>query len=84
MVVPDMIEDRLAALVRFVADNEGVSAARTGKQLGLSQSELLRLLAMLGTESSLGGLGLIASHEEGSRRLLRLTSDGRDWLTRNR
>lgn len=78
-----MIEDRLAAVLRFVDDNDGVSVARAAKQLGLSQSELLRLLAVLGEDRSLGGLGLVAVQEENSRRLLRLTSDGRDWLAHN-
>jgi hypothetical protein len=79
-----MIEDRLAALIRFVDGNDGVSVARAAKQLGFSQSELLRLLAVLGEDHSVGGLGLIALRDENSRRLLRLTADGRDWLARNR
>ena len=78
-----MIEERLAALIRFVDGNDGVSVARAAKQLGFSQSELLRLLAVLGGDRSLGGLGLIVLQENGPRRQLRLTADGRDWLTRN-
>jgi DNA-binding IclR family transcriptional regulator len=78
-----MIEERLAALIRFVGNNDRVSVSRAAKQLGLSQSELLRLLALLGEDRSVGGLGLIASHDEGSRRLLGLTADGRDWLERH-
>jgi DNA-binding transcriptional ArsR family regulator len=72
-----MIEERLAAVIRFVGDNEDVSVSRTAKQLGLSQSELLRLLAVL------GDLGLIAAREDGSRRLLSLTADGHDWLAKH-
>jgi len=78
-----MIEERLAILIRFVGDHGNVSVPRTAKQLGLSQSELLRLLAMLGEDRSLGGLGLIATREDGSRRLLELTADGRAWLARH-
>ena len=78
-----MIEERLAALIRFVDGNDGVSVARAAKQIGLSQSELLRLLVVLGEDRSLGGLGLIALQDENSRRLLRLTADGREWLARN-
>jgi DNA-binding IclR family transcriptional regulator len=78
-----MIEDRLAAVLRFIDDNDGVSVARAAKQLGLSQSELLRLLAVLGEDRSLGGLGLVALQDENSRRLLRLTADGYEWLARN-
>jgi len=78
-----MIEDRLAAVIRFVDGNDGVSIARAAKQLGFSQSELLRLIVVLGEDRAMGGLGLIALQDENSRRLLRLTADGRDWLARN-
>jgi len=78
-----MIEDRLAAVIRFVDGNDGVSVARAAKQLGFSQSELLRLLVVLGEDRAMGGLGLIALQDENSRRLLRLTANGRDWLARN-
>jgi len=78
-----MIEDRLAAVIRFVDGNDGVSIARAAKQLGFSQSELLRLIVVLGEDRAMGGLGLIALQDENSRRLLRLTANGRDWLARN-
>jgi len=77
-----MIEERLATVIRFVGDNDNVSASRAAKQLGLSQSELLRLLAVLGEDRSVGGLGLIATRDDGPRRLLELTADGRVWLAR--
>ena len=74
------IEDRLAAVVRFVADNDGASVSRVAKQLGFSQSELLRLLAMLGEDASMTGLGLVQWRDEGPRRLLSLSAHGREWL----
>ena len=78
--VQPMIEARLAAVVRFVADNEGVSVSRVAKQLGLSQSELSRLLVVLGADASMAGLGLIEWRDQGQRRLLWLSSHGREWL----
>jgi DNA-binding IclR family transcriptional regulator len=77
------MEQRLAVLLRFVADNEGTSAARACKQLGLARSELQRLLAVLGDDVALGGLGLVATEHGDDRLLLRLTPQGRDWLERH-
>jgi DNA-binding IclR family transcriptional regulator len=70
-------------LIHFIAENEGAPVSRAAKQLGLSQSELLRLLVVLGDDRSMGGLGLVAARDEGPRRLLSLTVAGRDWLARN-
>jgi hypothetical protein len=77
-----MIDDQLAAVVRFVADNDGASVSRVAKQLGFSQSELLRLLVLLGEDTSMSGLGLITWRDDGVRRLLSLSSRGREWLAR--
>ncbi len=78
-----MIEDRLASLLQFVAENDGSSLARTAKQLEISQSELLRMLAVLGNDPTLGGLGLIDAEPDGTRRLLHLTDRGRVWLSQH-
>lgn len=77
------MEQRLAGLLRFVADNDGASSARACKQLGLARSELQRLLVVLGDDGGLGGLGLVATELVDDRLLLRLTHEGRDWLERH-
>ncbi|HMB57097.1 MAG TPA: helix-turn-helix domain-containing protein [Arenimonas sp.] len=67
---------RFAAVMHFVAENDGASLARAAKQLGFAQSELLRMLAELGEH----GFGLIAVTPEESRQVLHLTKQGRQWL----
>ena len=74
------MEVRLAELLRFVAANEGASTARAAKSLGMAQSELGRLLAILGDDAAVGGLGLVGIREDGSRRCLQLNAQGRAWL----
>lgn len=75
-----MIDTRLAKLLLYLADNDGASSARVAKQLDLSQSELLRLLSALGSDTSVGGLGLVEARADRSRRLIFLSERGRDWL----
>ena len=77
------MEAQLAALLRFLADHDGASAARVARNLGLAASELQRLLAVLGDDPVLGGLGLVATGDERRRATLRLTDAGRDWLERH-
>lgn len=77
------MEQQFARLLRFVAENDGTSSARACKQLGLARSELQRLLAMLGEDAILGGLGLMSVQTDESRERLHLTSRGRDWLERH-
>jgi hypothetical protein len=79
-----MLEHRLAELLCWLGDHDGVSIARAAKQLRLSQSELLRLLTVLGEVGPIGGLGLISVQEQSMQRRLCLTADGRDWLARHR
>jgi DNA-binding IclR family transcriptional regulator len=77
------MEQCLAGLLRFVADNDGTSSARACKQLGLARSELQRLLVVLGDDAALGGLGLVETEQADDRLRLRLTPQGRDWLERH-
>lgn len=77
------MERTLAALLRYLADHGDASAARVCKQLGLARSELQRLLAVLGDDAALGGLGLVRATEDGSRDRLALTARGREWLERH-
>jgi len=69
--------DPLTALLDLVAHEEGLSAARACKRLGLSRSELQRLLATLGDDESLGGLKLVRIESDGSRDTLWLSASAR-------
>ncbi|HEX5126823.1 MAG TPA: hypothetical protein VFW00_08785 [Rhodocyclaceae bacterium] len=64
-------------LLALVADEEGLSINKATKKLGLSMSELMRLLATLGNHPQTGGLDLVIHQEEGGRVCLRLTEKGR-------
>lgn len=67
----------LTALLHLVASEEGLSTARACKRLGLSRSELLRLLATLGDNAALGGLDLIRVESNAGRDTLWLTARAR-------
>ena len=77
------MEAQLAALLRVVAGHEGASTARAARRLGVAASELQRLLAVLGDDPVLGGLGLVDARDDGDRRVLSLTAAGRAWLERH-
>lgn len=77
------MDAQLAALLRFLAETGEASTARAARRLGLAASELQRLLAVLGDDPVIGGLGLVDVRADGSRRLLALTAAGRDWLVRH-
>lgn len=49
----------LRQLLELVETNPGISSARACKRLGLSRSELQRLLLVLGDDVAMGGLGLL-------------------------
>lgn len=66
-----------AALLALVAAQEGLSAARACKRLGLSRSELQRLLALLGAADTLGGLDLLEVRDAGERATLWLSARAR-------
>lgn len=76
-----MNEDAALALLRLLADEGDVSAARAAKRLGLGASELQRLLTALGADPRFDGLDLVEQSVErrrvGARVLLRLTARGR-------
>jgi DNA-binding IclR family transcriptional regulator len=77
------MEQRLADLLRYLAANDGASAARVCKQLGLARSELQRLLAVLDEDAAADGLGLVRRIEDEGRDRLALTPRGREWLERH-
>jgi DNA-binding IclR family transcriptional regulator len=70
-----------SALLDLLANEDGVSCARACKRLGLSRSELQRLLAQLGDSETLGGLGMVRVEEEGGRETLWLTERARSLLS---
>ncbi|MFZ5638321.1 MAG: hypothetical protein ACOY82_17225 [Pseudomonadota bacterium] len=76
-----MSEDAALALLRLLAGEDGLSAARAAKKLGLGASELQRLLVALGDDPRYGGLDLVEAREEphrdGARVRLWLSARGR-------
>ena len=71
------MDDAALSLLQLLADADEVPIHRATKRLGLSMSELTRLVAALGEDPSCEGLGLVATRTEGDRTLLRLTAKGR-------
>jgi formate dehydrogenase accessory protein FdhD len=71
------LSDALARLLELVAAEEGLSTARACKRLGLSRSELQRLLVALGPEASLGGLDLVRVESANNLDTLWLTAKAR-------
>jgi DNA-binding MarR family transcriptional regulator len=76
-----MSDQRLADVLRYLADHDGASLPRVAKQLSLSQSQLLRLLAALGDDAAIGGLGLVEARIVDGRRRLSLSARGQAWLS---
>jgi predicted ArsR family transcriptional regulator len=69
----DLVPRLLALLLR----DDGASLPRVAKQLGVQVSTLRRVLAALGDDSTVGGLGLIEQRESRGRPCLYLTARGR-------
>ncbi|HEU0305812.1 MAG TPA: helix-turn-helix domain-containing protein [Lysobacter sp.] len=72
-----MIEDQALLLLQLLATEDGQSIHRVAKRLGLSLSELQRLLTALGQDPRFDGLDLVEQRGEGDRILLWLTDKGR-------
>ena len=76
-----MNEDAALALLRLLADEGDVSAARAAKRLRIGASQLQRLLTALGDDPRFDGLDLVEQCSEprgdGVRVRLRLTARGR-------
>lgn len=64
-------------LLRLLAVEDGMSAAKVAKRLNLDQSRLRRLLSALGDYPDIGGLGLVSVQDDGRRQMLFLTDRGR-------
>ncbi|MBL8509906.1 hypothetical protein [Chitinimonas sp. JJ19] len=65
------------ALLQLLLEEDGLSIHKACKRLGLSLSELKRLLAGLGDSPQLQGLDLVRSTEERGRLRLWLTDKAR-------
>ncbi|HSD37086.1 MAG TPA: hypothetical protein VLC92_06235 [Rhodocyclaceae bacterium] len=65
-----------AALLSLLRDDDGMSIHKACKKLGLSMSEMMRLLTLLGDDAAVGGLNLVMRREDGARTLLFLTEGG--------
>lgn len=75
------MSDELATrLLALLVQEDGMSAAKAAKKLGLSMSQLQRLLASLSDSAALGGLNLISTTEDEGRLLLWLTPKGRQFF----
>jgi len=74
-------DEPLLRLLDLVAVNEGLSSARACKRLGLSRSELSRLLTALGPDPTIGGLDLLRVQHEGGRETLWLSDRARSVRT---
>ncbi|MGO4223365.1 helix-turn-helix domain-containing protein [Lysobacter sp. TAF61] len=72
-----MSEDTALALLQLLAQEDGQSIHRVAKRLGMSLSELQRLLSALGSDPRFDGLDLVEPREDGERTVLWLTSRGR-------
>lgn len=67
----------LGELLALIAADEGLSVARACKRLGLSRSELQRMLVALGDDVSLGALGLVRVEQREGRALLWLSESAK-------
>ncbi|NKF23598.1 hypothetical protein [Solimonas marina] len=75
------MDETAAALLDLVGRHDGLSLARAAKALQLSQSQLRRLLAALGPDTTIGGLDLIVV-DDGEPARLHLTARAREHLER--
>ncbi len=76
------MEEQVKVLLQLLNDRDCISMPRVAKRLRLSVSELLRILAQLGSDEGVGGLGLVEVIE-GKPTLMRLTQAGRHWIAAN-
>lgn len=76
-----MSEDAALALLRLLAEEDGLSPPRAAKKLDLGASELQRVLVALGDDPRFDGLGLVERrsepHRDGTRDRLWLSARGR-------
>jgi len=72
------MDEQLQALMALVAAEEGMSVARVAKKLGLGQSQLLRMISLLGPSEAVGGLDLLELRDGEPPRLY-LTERARAW-----
>lgn len=77
-----MSDDQVIVLLRLLNIDEAMSVARVAKKMQLTFSELMRMLAALGSDEILGGPGWVEVLEMNPPQV-RLTQAGRDWIGTN-
>ncbi|HET9482728.1 MAG TPA: hypothetical protein VFO79_02125 [Xanthomonadales bacterium] len=78
-----MTDDPALALLRLLAEEDGIAIHRATRRLGVSLSELQRMLTALGDDERYDGLGLVVAREDGERTRLWLTEKGRALCPRS-
>jgi predicted transcriptional regulator len=72
-----MTEEPGLQLLRLLADEDGQSIHRVARALGMSLSELQRLLSAMGSDPRYDGLDLVTLTPDGPRLKIWLTDRGR-------
>ncbi len=72
-----MREDTALEVLHLLCEEDAQSIHRVARKLGLSLSELQRLLTALGDDPRFDGLDLVNQQRHGERTVLRLTERGR-------
>jgi len=71
------LEELLVAIMAQLCEKDGMSDNQIDKKLGIGMSQLNRALVLLGDHTALGGMGLVTVRQDGKRRTLWLTEQGR-------
>lgn len=71
------LEELLIAIMAQLCEKDGMSDNQIDKKLGIGMSQLNRALVLLGDHADLGGMGLVTVRQDGKRRTLWLTEQGR-------
>jgi len=76
------MDESVPRLLQLLSDEGEVSMQRATKRLGVSTSELRRMLASLGDDARYDGLDLVVARRDGERIVLSLTDKGRALCAR--
>ncbi len=78
-----MIDTQLARIMHALKNGEAQSIASLAKKTALAQSELRRLLTVLGENEQFGSLGLIVLDHLNARTMISLSERGKTWILQN-
>lgn len=78
-----MIDAQLARIMHALKNGEAQSIASLAKKTALAQSELRRLLTVLGENEQFGSLGLIVLDHSNARTMISLSERGKTWILQN-